>query len=547
MKWWRDGRFGMFIHWGIYSAAGGSWNGKKISGMGEWIMCMGRIPIAGYTDFARTFNPVDFNADTWVHIAKDAGMKYMVITAKHHDGFAMFDTKFSPRNIVTGTAYGKDPLKALAKSCAANDVSLGFYYSQALDWTNGGALSTLPWDSAQGTPIPDYIDHVVLPQLRELLTNYGDAPKVIWWDWASRIDKIQSQKIFNEVRSVRPDVILNNRLWGVPTDFDVQESSLPFHAPTDNGKPRDWETCMTLNDTWGYRADDTNWKSTQTLLRMLCDINSKGGNFMLNIGPDGMGDFPPGCLDRLKQIGAWMRVNGEAIYGTQAGPFPHPFPWGRIGRKGETINFFVFNWPADGHLRVPLAGKVIKASVLGFPQMTVSNSTSDNGLDLVLPRAAPNEPVAVVALTFESEPQALPCVVQPGPDGSIKLSVADADIEGKGTLSMTMDEPPVMQNWRKENVAPVWTIAVPKAGKYAVSLIYACDASKAGSDFQFILGTNTLAGKVEASKGRDDFSAFNVGTIQIDGTAPQTVKLQPTHVAQDDFLHLREIDLNPVP
>jgi alpha-L-fucosidase len=304
---------------------------------------------------------------------------------------------------------------------------------------------------------------------------------------------------------------------------------------------------MTLNDTWGYKSDDTNWKSTQTLVRMMCDINSKGGNFMLNIGPDGKGDFPPGCVDRLKEIGAWMRVNGDAIYGSQAGPYTHPFAWGRIGRKGNTINLFVFNWPTDGQLHVPLTGKVGKAAVLGFPQMTVSASTSDKGLDLVLPKARPDEPVAVIALTFKGEPQALPSVIQPGPDGSLTLSVGDADIEGKGNLTMSMDEPPVMLNWRKENVAPVWTISVPKAGKYDVSMRYACDASKAGSDFQLCMGTNTLAGKTFATKGHDDFLTFDLGTLQIDGNTPQTVKLQPTRVSSDDFLHLREIDLRPVP
>lgn len=268
---------------------------------------------------------------------------------------------------------------------------------------------------------------------------------------------------------------------------------------------------------------------------------------MLNIGPDGKGDFPPGCVDRLKEIGAWMRVNGDAIYGSQAGPYTHPFAWGRIGRKGNTINLFVFNWSTDGQLHVPLTGKVSKAEIVGFPQMTVSYTMGDKGLDLVLPKAQPAEPVAVVGLTFQGEPKALPSVIQSSPDGSLTLSVADADIEGKGNLNMSMDEPPVMLNWRKENVAPVWTISVPTAGRYSVSMTYACDSSKAGSDYQLIVGSNSLAGKTQASKGHDDFRTFDIGTLQIEGSTPQTVKLQPTHVSSDDFVRLREIQLKPLP
>jgi alpha-L-fucosidase len=279
---------------------------------------------------------------------------------------------------------------------------------------------------------------------------------------------------------------------------------------------------------------------------MMCDINSKGGNFMLNIGPDGMGDFPPGCVDRLKDIGAWMRVNGEAIYGSQSGPFSHPFSWGRIGRKGNTFNLFVFNWPSDGQLHIPLTGKVSKAEIVGFPKMSVAYNVSGKGLDLVLPKAQPAEAVAVIAVTFEGEIDVLPSVLEPGSDGSLTLSVGDADIEGKGNLNMSMDEPPVMMNWRKENVAPLWTIAVQKAGKYDVTIRYACDASKAGSDFQLSVGTNTLTAKTVATKGHDDFQTFDLGTLQIDGSGPQSVKLQPTHVASDDFIHLRQIALKPM-
>ncbi len=277
MRWWRQARFGMFIHWGIYSAAGGYWKGNKIPNMGEWIMATGSIPVADYLAFAKSFNPVKFDADTWASIAADAGMRYMVITAKHHDGFAMFRTQHSPYNIVDATAYGKDPLKALSAACTAHGLQLGFYYSQAQDWTNGGASSRGYWDPAQKRDIGAYVQNVAIPQLQELLTNYQPAPKVIWWDWGPQLhNPADRAAIFNAVRAAAPDVILNDRLAIGPSDFSTWESHLPFHAPTEAGKARDWETCMTLNDTWGYRSDDTHWKSAVTLIRMLCDVKTRG-------------------------------------------------------------------------------------------------------------------------------------------------------------------------------------------------------------------------------------------------------------------------------
>ncbi len=551
LDWWHRARFGMFIHWGVYSGLGGTWQGKKIGGMGEWIMCTAHIPISSYTDYCKTFNPVKFNADTWVQIAHDAGMKYMVITAKHHDGFAMFDTKFSPNNIVTGTAYGKDPLKALAKSCADNDMALGFYYSQALDWTNGGALSCPPWDFAQTpTPKPEYVERVVLPQLKELLTNYGAAPKILWWDWSSRLDRSQGPKIFNEVRALKPEAILNDRLNGAPNDFDVQESTLPFHAVTDynTGKPTDWETCMTLNDTWGYRSDDANWKSTKTLIQMLCDINSKGGNFMLNIGPDGLGQFPPACVDRLRDIGVWMRVNGSAIYSSAAGPFTNVFNWGRVGRVGNTYNLFIFNWPADGRIEVPLSGAVANASILGYPGETVTTVSNGHGTSLTLPKTAPDEPVATIALQFKEEPKVLPYLIEPASDGSFHLPASDCDMEGKERFILSKEDPPCIDGWRKAAVAPIWTIDVPMPGKYMVSATYACDQGGAGSPFQIKVGPESLSGTVQASKGRYVFQTFEVGTVNLTGNGSQkvTLQFQENQPKGNDYFKFRGLDLKSV-
>ena len=281
MAWWRDAKFGLFIHWGVYSVPAGFYHDQPVHGIGEWIMNRGKIPMAEYQQFAKQFNPVKFNADDWVKAAKDAGMKYIVITSKHHDGFAMFDTKASPWNIVQATPYGKDPLKDLAAACRKYGIKLGFYYSQAQDWNNGGAAAGGKWDKAQEHDMDDYIDKIAVPQVKEICSNYGEFPAVIWWDTPRDMNPERAQKLYDAVHALKPNVILNNRLGGgFKSDTETPEQFIPAE-----GFPgRDWETCMTMNDTWGFKRDDNNWKSTETLIQNLCDIASKGGNYLLNVG-----------------------------------------------------------------------------------------------------------------------------------------------------------------------------------------------------------------------------------------------------------------------
>ena len=246
MAWWREAKFGMFIHWGVYSVPAGYYHDQPVPGIGEWIMNKGKIPMAEYQTFAKQFNPVKFDADAWVKAAKDAGMKYIVITSKHHDGFAMFDTKASPWNIVQATPYGKDPLKDLAAACRKYGLKLGFYYSQAQDWNNGGAAAGGKWDPAQQHDMDDYIDKIAVPQVKEILSNYGEFPAVLWWDTPHDMNQERAKKLYDAVQQLRPDIIMNNRLGGgYKGDTETPEQKIPA-----KGFPgRDWETCMTLNNT----------------------------------------------------------------------------------------------------------------------------------------------------------------------------------------------------------------------------------------------------------------------------------------------------------
>jgi alpha-L-fucosidase len=428
MNWWRDARFGMFIHWGVYSVPAGTYKGHEVNRIGEWIMNRGKIPVAEYQQYAKQFNPVLYNPDEWVRMAKDAGMKYIVITAKHHDGFAMFKSNASKWNIVDATPYGKDVLKGLAAACKKYGMKLGFYYSQAQDWNNPGGAAARKvategwanpdsakidaytaankghWDPAQTTKtMAQYMDEVAVPQVKELLTNYGDVA-VIWWDTPTDMTDEAAAKL-NSLLSLQPKIITNDRLKrpNYPGDYKTPEQRIPNLSELDG---KDWETCMTMNETWGYKSYAHNWKSSETLVRNLIDIASKGGNYLLNVGPKPDGTFPQESITILKQMGEWMKVNGEAIYGTTANPFA-PVNWGRVTKKEAsgttTLYFHVFDWPKDGKLVLPaFSNQVESVSLLGSTEK-IKAKTENGVTEVKLPDAALNKIASVVKVQVKGK------------------------------------------------------------------------------------------------------------------------------------------------
>ena len=427
MQWWRAARFGMFIHWGVYSVPAGVWNGQPVTRSGaEWIMNRGRIPVADYQNFTKRFNPTNFDAEEWVKIAKRAGMKYIVITAKHHDGFAMFHSEADKFNIYDATPFKRDPLAELAAACKKKGIKLGFYYSQAQDWNHpggaaGGSKSGQSeidkehhWDAAQQGDMDEFIDKVDVPQIRELLTKYGDVCE-FWFDTPVGMTTERAEKILPLLK-LQPNMVVNNRLDGKKRtgDFQTPEQKIP---PT--GIPgTDWETCMTMNGTWGFRAGDTNWKSAETLITNLIDIASKGGNYLLNVGPTSAGEIPQASVERLATVGKWMKANGEAIYGTTASPFPTQLPWGRCTKKveadGTTLYLHVFtrSWPKDGKLVIPeLKDPDVKARFLasnwfGWHKRLKVIST-DGGVTLAVPKNPPNKFSTTIVLKMKHDPKAV--------------------------------------------------------------------------------------------------------------------------------------------
>jgi alpha-L-fucosidase len=326
LEWFRDVKYGMFIHWGLYAIPAGDWKGQRSLGLGEWIMNRSKIPVAEYAKLAAQFNPTKYNPDEWVQLAQDAGMKYIVITSKHHDGFALFKSAVSKYNVVDATPYKRDILKALADACAKRGMRLGFYYSQSQDWyEKDGAGNT--WDfgpdqDANQKELKNYDAYLrgkAEPQVKELLTNYGPVA-LIWFDTPRMMTPERGQRFADIVRKTQPNTLIDGRL-GTEGDYrSTGDNVIPPEASTEA-----WETPATVNDTWGFRKDDTNWKSPAQVAFKLVDIVSKGGNYLLNVGPTAEGIIPQASANVLRTVGHWLKINGEAVYGAGMSPFGEEF------------------------------------------------------------------------------------------------------------------------------------------------------------------------------------------------------------------------------
>jgi len=316
LNWFREAKYGLFIHWGLYAIPAGEWKGKRSLGLGEWIMNRSQVPVREYEALATQFNPVKFDAEAWVQLAQDAGMKYIVITSKHHDGFAMFKSKVSNYNVVDATPFKRDVLKELADACARRGMRLGFYYSQSQDWHEpNGAGNTWDFGPDEKKDYDQYLRGKAEPQVRELLTGYGPVA-LIWFDTPRMMTGDRAQRFADIVRSLQPNTLIDGRL-GTEGDYrSTGDNVIPSDASAEA-----WETPATINDTWGYRKDDTNWKSPGQIVFKLVDIVSKGGNYLLNVGPMSDGTIPQPSQDILRTVGRWLKVNGEAIYGAQSTPF----------------------------------------------------------------------------------------------------------------------------------------------------------------------------------------------------------------------------------
>jgi alpha-L-fucosidase len=317
LAWFREAKYGLFIHWGLYAIPAGQWKGARVPGIGEWLMFRARVPVPEYEKLAQGFNPVKFDAEAWVALAKDAGMKYMVITSKHHDGFALFDSKVSRYDVVDATPFKRDILKELAAACAKQGMPLGFYYSQAQDWHDpNGAGNTWDFGPDEKKDFDKYLRGKAEPQVRELLTEYGPVA-LVWFDTPRMMNAERAQRFTDIVRTLQPKTLIDGRLGAAGDYVSTGDNVIPGAA-----QATAWEVPATLNHTWGYRTDDHDWKSPGDVTFKLVDIVSKGGNYLLNVGPMADGVIPQPSQDVLRAVGRWLKLNGEAVYGAS------PTPWG---------------------------------------------------------------------------------------------------------------------------------------------------------------------------------------------------------------------------
>ncbi len=499
MAWWREARFGMFIHWGLFSAAGGTWEGKPAPIVGCYLQQSFNIDHEVYRDaLMPKFTGERFDADFIAQLAEEAGMKYVVAITKHHEGFCLFDSQLTDYKI-TNTPAGRDWIAELSDAVRNRGLRMGFYYSM-IDWAHPDYPRDVfhpDRDKPEARQLKQNFDRYLEymhGQYRELLTRYGRVD-IIWHDFSygeMAGETWRAAELMDMIRTLQPHIISNNRLTpigalglndlGYGADFLTPEQHIP-----PNGFPGiDFEVCQTINKTWEYTHYDREWKSTTALIRELIDVVSKGGNYLLNIGPKPDGTVPESTIDKLRAIGRWMDVHGDSIYGTVATPFKEQLPWGRCTQKrlpnGQTrLYLHVFNWPFDSVLRVPaLENKVVGARMMSLPDHPALNVRQDEGtgeLLITLPIAEPNDHASVVMLDVEGPAMPVVPTTEPDATGRISLEAVQAQIHGNAIYDATNES---VGHWTDMVTRVSWAVRVPQPGRYRVEVTYGCAEDDGG-------------------------------------------------------------------
>ncbi len=533
MAWWREAKFGMFIHWGLYAIPAGEWKGKPVPGIGEWIMHRAQIPKEEYAPLQKQFNPVKFDAAEWVSLARRAGMKYIVITSKHHDGFCLFDSKLTDYDIM-GSPFGRDVLKDLSEECRKQGVRLCFYHS-IMDWYH---------PDAKGEKFPQYAEHM-RGQLRELLTNYGPIG-VLWFDgeWIDEWDRQQGRELEAYVRSLQPDLIVNNRV-GKRQPGDGDFGTPEQHIPPTGIPGSDWETCMTMNDTWGYKKDDDNWKSDEDILQKLVDIVSKGGNFLLNVGPTAEGVIPRPSVERLEAVGRWLEVNGESIYGTQPSPFAR-LGFGRCTRKPGRLYLHVFDWPEDGRLVVPgLLSEVKSARLLADLQARPLDVTRrGESVEVAVPAKAPDPVDTVIVLEIEGEPKVTVPAIEQAANRTLTLLARDAFTHGEHIRYESGGGKDNIGYWTDPKDWVEWVARVETPGVFEVEVTYACPAP-GGSEYRVEVAEQRLEATVKPTGSWTSFESVGLGRVELPEGRHQ-LAVRAENKVGEGVMNLKSVVLRPV-
>jgi alpha-L-fucosidase len=561
LAWWREARFGMFIHWGVYSLPAGVWEGKPVTGYAEHIQRIRKIPIATYREqVAGRFNPVLFNADAWAAAARRAGMGYMIITAKHHDGFAMYDSQVSDYNIIKATPFGKtgrDPMRELKDACARAGLRFGFYYSHAFDWgeadgpgndwdyENPGGDRLLHganwWESAPELlpRIRRYVDRKSIPQVRELIRKYD--PDIMWFDTPHKLPVEENLRIIRAAREAKPSLVINGRavqpIPGGPAarfgDY-MSTADRPAELPAQDG---DWEAIPTTNESYGHHQADLSHKPAAHFIRLLANAAARGGNLLLNIGPTGDGRIDPKDMAILDAIGRWMAVNGESIRGTERTPLPIQ-AWGHSTRKGNRLYLHVFDWPRDGRLYVAGLRSDARAP---YP---VSRVNRDD-VELRVPASPPDPVDAVIPLDIRGKIETNPARYVPA-TAPTTLHVFHGTLVGSGIRygdgKRLRDS---TLGWSDAASGVDWLVRVTQPAKYRVGVTYATAAKADAGAFEIRFGSAALKGSVQPTDRADAFQTVDVGEIELQ-PGEFTIAIRPVSIGGAELMRLRTIELTPV-
>jgi alpha-L-fucosidase len=554
VAWHREARFGCFVHWGVYSGPAGEWQGRKGGTYSEHLMRSLQIPRAVYLEqIARTFNPTAFDADAWVKLMHDAGMKYLVITAKHHDGFAMYPSKVSDYNLTTVTAFKRDPMAELSAACKKYGLKFGFYYSHAWDWEHPDAIGN-GWD--YGAPggesnwwekrpdlIPKatkYVEEKSIPQIRELIAKYH--PDILWFDTSSKTPPELCRRILEATRAAGPEVVINSRIGGGPFGDYRSTADRPAYFPE---VFTHWEAIPTTNESYGYKRSDTSHKPPAHFVQLLAQAVGKGGNILMNIGPRGDGIIDPKDQEILHGIGAWMQQNGESIYGCDRTPLPVQ-PWGASTRKGNRLYLHVFRWPTDGKLVVgglrstPESVRLLHGGEVGIRRLNGDDA------ELTLPSAAPDAIDSVIVLDFPAQISANKALRISPENVATILHVMDGEIEGRGIrYGDGKTNRDVIEEWSGANGSVTWIVRVPQAAKFKVAAHYNTLTKENAGTFVVEAAQQTLAGKVTPTADVDTFRDDVLGELTL-SAGEHTIVVRPKEIAGGNLMRLRHLELTPV-
>ncbi len=560
VSWWKDARYGMFIHWGVYAQLAGEWKRKRIDGPGEWIMYHGKIPVNDYHEVAKQFNPVKFDAQEWVKIAKDAGMKYIVITAKHCDGFAMYDSDVSDYNIVDYTPFDRDPIMELRKACDEQGLKLGFYYSHNWDWHESNALgfdNTWDFPDRENKKPEIYYREKSIPQIKELVRKY--SPEIMWFDVPTDIPEAISFEILKAVREIKPDCIINDRVSKehkekklVMGDFYTPEQYVP------DGLDMDFETCMTLNDTWGYKLYDHNWKNPEKVVENLVKNASMGGNYLLNVGPDEKGKIPAKSVMILKTAGKWLAENGKSIYGTTGSPLEHVFYDNAVcTAKPGKLFIHILQWPEKDELLLGEINATIKKIYLLQDENRKTFSFQQNENNDVIIQLSPEEiaPASlsnmvntlVIEYSGKLAPQKLPVLVDPFNTASFKPK--KADISGKAEYAFNNrwgdNRGYEMKEWNSGGSLE-WDFRTIRDGEYAVELVYGANELNEGSQIYVVVNGESFLHIVDEDTGWYTPGTRQLGKVKIKKGGTGIIKAVANYSHTHSVANLMEVRLVPV-